>query len=90
MRSAMRRASAATAGDTSAGTRETFEDVVAVLVLGHVEAFDAAVMAARGDHRDLALEPNERLDDRGLTADRAPGRGGIVAGLRSVAWPLPS
>ena len=50
-----------------------------MLVLGHVETFDPAVMAARGHHGDLALERNERLDDRGLAADRAPGRGGIVA-----------
>ena len=50
-----------------------------MLVLGDVEAGDAAVMAARGDDRDLALEADEGLDDRRLAADRAPRRGGIVA-----------
>ena len=41
-----------------------------------------AVMAARGDHRDLALEAHEGFEDRRLAADRAPRRGGIVAGAQ--------
>src|ERR1051326_9591418 len=55
--------------------------MVAVLVLGDVEAFDAAVGAARGDHRDLALERHKGFEDAGLGADLAPSgyRVGAVA-----------
>ena len=53
--------------------------MVAVLVLGDVEAFDGAVVAARRDHRHLALERHERFEDAGLAADLAPGGSRIAA-----------
>ena len=53
--------------------------MVAVLVLGDVEAFDLAVGAARGDHRDFALERNEGLEDRGFGGELLPDPVGIVA-----------
>ena len=56
-----------------------FQDVVAMLVFGDVEAFDLAVGRARGDHRDLALERNEGLEDRGFGAEVLPDLVRIVA-----------
>ena len=47
--------------------------MIAVLVLGHVETFDRAVVAARGDDRNFALERHESFKDAGLAADLAPG-----------------
>ena len=55
------------------------QDVVAVLVFGDVEAFDLAVGAARGDHRDFALERNEGFQDRRFGAEVLPDPVGIVA-----------
>src|SRR5215470_5877528 len=46
--------------------------MVAMLVLGHVEAFDMAVTRARRHHGDLALERHESLEDRWLRADLRP------------------
>ena len=43
-----------------------------MLVLGQVEARDMAVASTGGHHRDLALERDERFQDRGLRADLAP------------------
>ena len=53
------------------------ENVVAVLVLGHLEAFDFAVVAARGDHRHLALERDEAFQDARHAAQRPPRRVGV-------------
>ena len=50
-----------------------------MLVLGDVEAFDLAVGRARGDHRDLALERNEGLEDRGSGGKVLPDLADIVA-----------
>ena len=50
-----------------------------MLVFGDVEAFDLAVGAARGDHRDFALERNEGLQDRGFGGEVLPDPVGIVA-----------
>ena len=50
-----------------------------MLVLGDVEAFDMAVGRARGDHRDLALERNEGLEDRGSGGEVFPDLVEIVA-----------
>ena len=50
-----------------------------MLVFGDVEAFDLAVGRARGDHRDLALERNEGLEDRGFGAEVLPDLVRIVA-----------
>ena len=50
-----------------------------MLVFGDVEAFDLAVGAARGDHRDLALERNEGLEDRGSGGEVLPDLVRIVA-----------
>ena len=50
-----------------------------MLVFGDVEAFDMAVGRARGDHRDLALERNEGLEDRGFGAEVLPDPVRIVA-----------
>ncbi len=50
-----------------------------MLVFGDVEAFDLAVGRARGDHRDLALERNEGLEDRGFGAEILPDPVRIVA-----------
>ena len=50
-----------------------------MLVLGDVEAFDVTVGGARGDHRDLALERNEGLEDRGFGAEFPPDTIRIVA-----------
>ena len=55
--------------------------MIAVLVLGDVETFDRAVMRARRDHRDFALERHEGFEDAGLAADVAPGRRRIGAVL---------
>src|SRR5690348_306658 len=51
-----------------------FEDMVAMLVLGDVETFDDAGLAARRDNRNLALERYERFEDAGLSAGLAPSR----------------
>src|SRR5258707_5256902 len=48
-------------------------------ILGDVEAFDMAVGAAPGDHRDLALEGNEGFQDGGLGAEILPDLFRIVA-----------
>ncbi len=62
-----------------------------MLVLGDVEAVDLAVAAARGDHRDLALERHQGFEDRRLAADpRADAGVRIVAASRMIVWPLPS
>ena len=50
-----------------------------MLVFGDVEAFDLAVGRARGDHRNLALEGNEGLEDRGFGAEVLPDLVRIVA-----------
>ena len=55
--------------------------MIAVLVLGDVEAFDSAIVAARGDDGDFALERHESFEDAGLAADLAPGRFRIAAVL---------
>ncbi len=46
--------------------------MILVFVLGNIEAFDQAVVAARGDDRDFAFERHERFEDTGLAADVAP------------------
>ena len=53
--------------------------MIAVLVLRHLEAFDLAVAAARGDDGDLALEIDETFDDAGRVVQRPPGRDRIAA-----------
>ena len=52
-----------------------------MLVLGHVITFDRAVLPARGDDGDFALERHEGLENAGLAADFAPYRFGIAAVL---------
>src|SRR6202022_2536089 len=56
-----------------------FQDMVAVLVFGDVEAFDMAVSRARGNHGNLALERNEGLEDGGFGAKVLPDLVRIVA-----------
>src|SRR5258708_8631317 len=65
-------------GDRSRRARD-FQDVIAMFILGDVEAFDMAVGAARGDHRDLALEGNDDFQDGGLGAEILPDLIRIVA-----------
>ena len=61
--------------------------MIAVLVLGHIETLDSAVVAARGDHRYFALERHERFKDAGLATDVAPSRRRIGAVLdRGMAF----
>ena len=50
-----------------------------MFVFGDVEAFDLAVGRARGDHRNLALERNEGLEDRGFGGEVGPDLVRIVA-----------
>ena len=50
-----------------------------MLVFGDVEAFDMAVGRAGGDHRDLALERNEGLEDRGFGGEVGPDLVRVVA-----------
>ena len=50
-----------------------------MFVFGDVEAFDMAVGGARGDHRDLALERDEGLEDRGSGGEIRPDLIRIVA-----------
>ena len=50
---------------------------MAVLVLARVEGSDGPVLAARGDHRDLALEVDEALEHRRRAADGLPGCPGL-------------
>ena len=64
-----------------------FQNVVAVLVLGHLETFDLAVAAARGDDRDLALEIDEAFEDAGRVLQRAPG-GDRIAAFRDLGLAL--
>src|SRR3974390_3109065 len=61
------------------GTRY-LENVIPVLVFGDVEAFDLAVGRARSDHRNLALEWHERLEDRELGAEVVPDLVRIIPG----------
>ena len=85
MVSAIRRARAAPSR-TPRRHRGTFQDVVAMLVLGDVEALDGAVEAARGNDRDLARERHERFEDAGLSAERAPsGLGGSSSPIDGLA-----
>ena len=51
---------------------------------------DLAVAPARRDHRNLALERHEGLEDRRLAAESLERRGRIAAVARSCVWPLPS
>src|SRR5438034_7143468 len=53
--------------------------MVAVLILGHVEAFHLAGRPAGRDHRDFALERHESFQDARLPARLAPGGIGIGA-----------
>src|SRR5260370_41757653 len=53
--------------------------MVAVLILGHVEAFYLAGMPAGRDHRDFTLERHESFQDARLPARLAPGGIGIGA-----------
>ena len=75
--------SAATRGNCGRHPRH-FQNVIAVLVLGDIEAFDLAVLATRGDDRHFPLERHEGFEDAGLAADLAPGglRIGAVADRR--------
>ena len=66
------------------------EDVPGVRVLDDAVVRDAAVDAARGDHRQLALEVDERLEDGRLAADRDPRRRAASSARSMRAWPLPS
>ena len=50
-----------------------------MFVFGDVVTFDLAVRRARGDHGDLALERNERFEDRGFGAEVFPDLVEIVA-----------
>ena len=50
-----------------------------MLVLGDVEAFDLAVGGARRDHRNLALERHEGLEDRRSGAELVPELAEIAA-----------
>ena len=75
----MARACAASASGDRGRRARNFQDVVAVLVFGDVEAFDMAVGRARGDHGDLALERNEGLEDRGSGAEVFPDLIEIIA-----------
>jgi len=60
-----------------------FQNVVAVLILRHLETFDLAVAAARGDDGDLALEIDEAFDDAGSVVQRPP-RGRWIAAFRDL------
>src|SRR5271157_3746619 len=73
---AMRFASAAVSGLTRAGAGQ---DVALVLVLAKVVGDDLAFEAARGDHRDFALEGDEALEDHRRWAERAMNRGDVGA-----------
>ena len=53
--------------------------MVAVLVFGDVIAFDIAVDGAGRDHRDLAFERHEGLEDRGFGAEFVPDAVDVVA-----------
>src|SRR6266852_5518970 len=64
------------------GYSRYFQDMAAMLVLGDIEALDFPIAAARRHHGDFAFERHERLDDRGLAADRSPRSGRIVAGMQ--------
>src|SRR5580704_9356112 len=57
-----------------------FQNVIAVLVLGHIKTFNPAVPATRRDDRNLALERHEGFQDAGLAADVAP-RGLRIAAI---------
>ena len=75
----MPRACAASAsGDVGRRARD-FQDVVAMLVLGDIEADDLAVGRARGDHGDFASEWNKGFEDRGFGAEILPNPVRIVA-----------
>src|SRR5215831_19412770 len=66
-------------GDRGRRARD-LQNVVAVLVLGDVEAFDLTVGGARHDNRDLALERDESLENCGSGAELFPDAVRIVAG----------
>ena len=68
------------------GHPRDFQNVIAMLVLGEVEAFDGAVGGAGGDHRYFADERHKGFEDRGLSADVLPGSlRGCVLGYRRLA-----
>ena len=75
----MPRAWAASVSEIAAGAREILQDVVAMFVFGDVEAFDLAIGRACDDHRDLALERNEGLQNRGFGGQILPDPVQIVA-----------
>ena len=50
---------------------------MAVRVLDRLEVRDGAIDAAGGDDRDLAIEIDERLENRFLTSERLPGAGRV-------------
>jgi hypothetical protein len=83
----MRRASAATAGVTFAGTREVFRMWIGMLVLDARRSIRCAVAPARRDDRNLALERHEASRICGWP----PRSWKIAAGsppLRIINWPL--
>ena len=57
------------------------EDMPDVAVLDRHVGGGFAANAARHDHRDLAREVDERLEDAELGAERAPRLGRVGAGL---------
>src|SRR5262245_38327254 len=52
--------------------------MIAMLVLGRIEAHDLPGCAARGHDGDLALEIDERFKNRRLRTDRPEGRRGFA------------
>ena len=56
-----------------------FQNMVAVLVFGHLEAFHLAVGRTRRHHRYFALEADEAFEDAGRLAQGAPGGGRVAA-----------
>ena len=79
MVSAMRRASARAFLAERRRHPRNLQNMVAVLVLGHVETCDGAIVGARGNNRNFALERHEGFENAGLAADLAPGGCGIAA-----------
>ena len=63
---------AAIAGGDVGGRHRDVEDVMRVRVLDRSEMRPLAVDAARADHRHLAIEIDERLEDRLAASERVP------------------
>ena len=85
-----RRAAGSSAGATPRRHAGAGEDVALVLVLAEVVGGERAFEAARGDHRDLALEGDEALQDHRRGAQRAMHARRGRTPSRISAWPLPS